>query len=75
MQIPSKEEIERRKAQYVGKRIEVVRITDDPDPLKPGEQGDCYDVDAMGQLLVNWDNGRTLSLIPGVDYFRIPERR
>lgn len=65
--------IEKLKRLYVGKRLEVVNMPEDPDPIKPGEQGICEDVDGAGQLMVKWDNGRNLSLIPGVDEFKVVE--
>lgn len=43
----------------------------DPDPIPPGTEGIVDDVDGAGQLMINWDNGRKLSLIPGIDQFKI----
>ena len=57
--------------EYIGKRIELVSMPDDPDPVPAGTLGTCYAVDGLGHLLMNWDNGRTLSLIPGIDTWRI----
>ena len=45
---------------YVGKRIELVRMDDDPDPIKVGDKGMVTDVDDAGQLGVKWESGRTL---------------
>lgn len=42
---------------------------DDPQAPPPGTKGTVLLVDALGQLCVNWDNGSTLSLIPGKDHF------
>jgi len=71
MRIYSQAEIDSMKREYVGKRVEVISMPDDPDPIKPGEQGICKDVDGAGQLMVKWDNGRYLSLIPGTDSFKL----
>ncbi len=69
--IPTQEEVEARKKAYAGKRIELVQMGCDPQPIEAGALGTCYDVDGMGQLQMKWDNGRTLSLIPKVDEFKI----
>ena len=69
VEMPTQEEIENRKKLYAGKRIELVQMGCDPQPIEAGAQGTCYEVDGIGQLQMRWDNGRTLSLIPKVDEF------
>ena len=51
-------------------RIVLDEMVDDPDPIAPGEQATVIGYDAEN-LLVAWDNGRSLSLIPGVDKYHI----
>ena len=39
-------------------------------PVQPGTRGTVAVVDDMGSIHMNWDNGRMLAVIPGVDQFR-----
>jgi hypothetical protein len=50
-----------------GMRIRLVSMVDDPNPITAGTEGTIRLVDGAGIIHVNWDNGRTLGLIPGVD--------
>ena len=44
---------------------------DDPrDPVRAGMRGTVRFVDDQSQIHIQWDNGRGLALIPGVDSFR-----
>ena len=61
-----KKELEIR---YVGKTIRLISMPDDPRPIAPGTLGICDGIDDAGQLLMRWENGRGLSLIPGTDIF------
>jgi hypothetical protein len=54
-----------------GKRITLIRMGDDPNPIKAGDQGTIRGEDGMGQIHVDWDNGRSLALIPGTDVYTI----
>ncbi len=54
-----------------GKRITVIKMGDDPNPIKAGEMGTIQFVDGIGQIHVSWDNGRNLALIPGTDVYQI----
>ena len=73
MKIPTQEEIARTEERYQGKRIELIEMPEDPNPIEPGTKGTCEMVDGIGQLIMKWDNGSTLSLIPGVDKWKMIE--
>lgn len=54
----------------VGKRIKMIEMKEDPDPIEPGEEG--LVISAGGDILqVKWDNGRSLGVVLGVDEFEI----
>jgi hypothetical protein len=52
---------------YAGDRIELVYTEDPYTELLPGDQGTVRGVDDIGNILIQWDNGSTLSMIPGID--------
>ena len=56
----------------VGDRVELLTMQD-PAAVTPGTQGTVIsicDTRGLEQIVVNWDNGRGLALIPGVDRWR-----
>ena len=62
---------ERMKRNYpVGTRIELINMTDPYAPVPPGTRGTVSYVDDIGQIGMKWDNGRSLSLVPGEDSYR-----
>lgn len=61
--------MERIRQQYpAGTRIRLHSMAD-PDAVPPGTTGTVVYVDDMGQIGMQWDNGRSLALVPGVDSF------
>lgn len=54
-----------------GTRIQLDRDMDDPQPILAGTKGTIVDIDDMGQAVMKWDNGRSLSLILGHDSFHV----
>jgi hypothetical protein len=56
----------------IGKKIRMIKM-DDPYPVEPNTTGTIMSVDGLGQIRVNWDNGRVLSVIPEEDEFEIFE--
>ena len=53
-----------------GTRIELNSMGSDSDPVPPGTRGTVYSVNSYGDIEMDWDNGRKLSLIPSEDSFR-----
>ena len=68
-------QIERLKEQYPpGTRIELRFMPDDPRPIKPGTCGTVRFVDDIGTLHCEFDDGRMLGVIWGVDSFSVIEQ-
>ena len=71
MPFPSRGQVEFNRSCYpAGTRIVLNSMNDPYAPVESGTRGSVRYVDDAGQLGVAWDNGRSLSLIPGVDSFR-----
>ena len=71
MPFPSREQAEFTRSCYPpGTRIVPNCMNDPFSPVESGTRGTVRYVDDAGHVGVGWDNGRSLSLIPGVDSFR-----
>lgn len=69
---PTREQVERIKTRYpAGTRIRLHSMEDPYAPIPPGTEGVVQAVDDAGQLVMKWDNGRSLSLIPDEDNFSV----
>ena len=63
----SREIIQKLKETYpVGTRVKLIQMEDDQAP-PVGTLGTVYGVDAIGSILVKWDNGSMLNVIFRVD--------
>ena len=74
MRFPSREQIVALRERYPrGTRVELLGM-DDPQAPPTGAMGEILGVDDAGQLLVRWETGSSLSLISGIDSFRIVQK-
>ena len=63
--------VRRLKEEYPkGTRIELELMNDPLAPVEPGTRGTVVTVDDAGQIHMQWDNGRSLALVPTEDDFR-----
>jgi hypothetical protein len=53
-----------------GTRVELRSLCNDEQGMPNGLRGTVMDIDDPSSLHMNWDNGRTSSLLPGEDSFR-----
>ncbi len=66
----NKRKIEMIKQRYPeGTRICLDNMDNDPNPIPPGSKGTVQFVDDMGTVFCEFDNGRSLGVIPGEDSF------
>ena len=56
-----------------GDRLRLLSMPDDPDPIPAGATGTVLSVTTgpYAQIEVDWDSGRSLALVPGVDRFDV----
>lgn len=53
-----------------GTRIELMEMSNDPRPVAPGTRGTVAFIDDIATIHCNFDDGRRLGLLWGVDSFR-----
>ena len=71
MKFPSREQIAALRQKYPkGMMVELISMEDMQAP-PPHTLGEVQGVDDAGQILVHWQTGSSLNLLPGVDTFRI----
>lgn len=61
--------------EIIGKRVRLLRMEDPYTKLKSGDEGVVTGVDDLNQIMVKWDDGSSLSLIPNIDEYEILESR
>ena len=70
MRLPSRETVDRLRAEYpVGCRVELLQM-DDPQAPPVGTLGTVTGVDDIGSIMVRWDNGSGLNVAWGEDQVR-----
>lgn len=53
-----------------GTRIELISMKEPYAPVLAGTRGTVKFVDSMGTIFPEWDNNRTIGIVPGEDSFR-----
>ena len=71
MNFPSRARVESMKKRYQeGMRVELIRMEDCQAP-PVGTKGMVKGVDDLGSIMVDWDNGSSLSVVLGEDLCRV----
>ena len=55
----------------IGDRIRLIKMEDPYSPVEAGTEGTIRSVDDIGQLHIDWDNGRTLAIVPEIDEYEL----
>lgn len=72
MQFPNERQLQSLRERYpAGTKIRLNHMDDPYAPIPDGTVGEVQYVDDAGNIHMIWQNGRTLSLIEGVDDFTI----
>ena len=72
MQFPNERQLQSLRERYPeGTKIRLNHMDDPYAPIPDGTVGEVQYVDDAGSIHMIWENGRTLSLIEGVDDFTI----
>ena len=68
---PQKDEMTLLREKYKkGTRIKLIKMSYE-EPVNSGTLGTIYGIDDLGQIIIEWDCGSELSLIPKLDEFEI----
>lgn len=68
---PQQDEVKQLKDKYKkGQRVRLIRM-DYEEPVNSGTLGIIFGIDDLGQIIVEWDCGSELALIPELDEFEI----
>lgn len=59
-----------RNTDLIGKRIKLLSMDNDPNPVPDGMEGTVIHIGG-GIINVDWDNGRSLGVVEGVDKYTI----
>lgn len=73
MKFPGEAGLERLRRTYPKGTTVRLLAMDDIQAPPVGTKGEVRGVDDAGSILVSWENGSSLSLIPGADEFEILE--
>ena len=72
MQFPNERQLKTLRERFpTGTKIRLIHMDDPYAPIPSGTVGEVRMVDDGGNIHMVWQNGRTLSLIDGVDDFEI----
>ena len=72
MQFPNERQLKTLRERFpAGTKIRLIHMDDPYAPIPSGTVGEVQMVDDGGNIHMVWQNGRTLSIIDGVDDFEI----